>query len=112
MTRDEETRICGIYEQIACLTATMLESARSAQWERLIELEAECKQLFASLMPLDAGAQPSARYVRRKSLLIRQILADDAEIRKLVEPWVAELGEWLGHSGRSQRLQTAYSAPH
>lgn len=98
------------YERIAELTAAMLAAARESQWEELIVLENECKTVFASLVETAQAPLATPEQMRRKAALIQQVLADDAEIRKLVEPWVAELGQWLGSSSRSNRLQDTYSA--
>ena len=101
---------CIAYERIAGLTAAMLEAARASQWELLLDLENECCAAFTHLVNAAPAAAATPEIARRKTMLIRQILADDAEIRNLVEPWMAELGQWLGVSSRSHRLHDAYSA--
>jgi hypothetical protein len=52
----------------------------------LTTLEHECCGLFAPLVEHDRQPPAGAEYVRRKAELIRDILADDAQIRLLVEP--------------------------
>lgn len=104
------TADCIAYEHIAGLTAAMLAAARASEWEALLELENECRAAFAQLATTGTAAATTPEIARRKAMLIRQVLADDAEIRNLVEPWVAELGQWLGVSSRSHRLHNAYSA--
>ncbi len=99
---------CAPYERIAQLTSEMLVAARHQQWEHLIELEHACKNAFAGLTSAPNTAPTSPAYAQRKAALIRQVLAHDAEIRKLVEPWVAKLGSWLGTPDQSQRLHDAY----
>jgi hypothetical protein len=42
--------------------------------------------------------------------LIRGVLDDDAEIRLLVEPWLAQLADLIGHTGHQRRLSQAYRA--
>lgn len=98
---------CVAYERIAGITAAMLAAARASQWDALLELENECRAAFAQLSNAGPASPDDAQ---RKALLIRQVLADDAEIRHLVEPWLAELGQWLGVNSRSHRLHSAYSA--
>jgi len=105
-----ENDSCTVYERIAGLTAAMLEAARAAQWERLLQLEDECREVFSGLTAVPGSPPPTPEVQRRKAALIRQVLADDAEIRKLVEPWVAELGQWLGVNTRNHRLRDTYSA--
>ncbi|MDP1673631.1 MAG: flagellar protein FliT [Burkholderiales bacterium] len=101
---------CIAYERIADLTAAMLEAARAAQWDRLLQLEDECREVFSGLTTVLDSPSSAPGAQRRKAALIQQVLADDAEIRKLVEPWVAELGQWLGVNTRNHRLRDTYSA--
>jgi flagellar protein FliT len=101
---------CEAYERVAQLTAAMLTAARASRWEELIALEAECKAVFAAIVNAPADPDGSPALARRKAELIQQVLADDAEIRTLVEPWMAELSQWLGTRGRTQRLHHAYGA--
>lgn len=100
---------CAVYERIARLTGEMLAAARRQQWEELIALERACKDAFAELAKVPDITAPPPEVTQRKIALIRQVLADDAEIRSLVEPWVAELGQWLGTANRSQQLRSAYT---
>ena len=101
---------CIVYERIAGLTAAMLEAGRAAQWDLLLQLEEECREVFSGLTSdtVRPASTPDAQ--QSKAALIRQVLADDAEIRRLVEPWVAELGQWLGVNTRNHRLRDAYSS--
>lgn len=99
------------YEFIAQLTAEMLAAARAECWEQLIGIEASCREIFERLIA-EEDAQPSnhtPEVLSRKAVLIRQILADDAAIRCLVEPRLNELDRWLGGSSRSRLLKNVYS---
>ncbi len=100
---------CAAYERIAQLTSEMLAAARCQQWEQLIELEHVCRNAFAGLVDASDAAPATPEVTQRKAALIRQVIANDAEIRSLVEPWIAELGQWLGTADRSQRLHDAYN---
>lgn len=106
---DGVTASCQDYERIAALTAAMLAAARRGEWDELLQLEAECKAVFAALVAAPATAALPPAVARRKAELIQQVLADDAEIRHLVEPWMAELGQWLGSARSSHRLHDAYT---
>lgn len=110
MTQAPAQACTAAYERIARLTAAMLEAARSSQWEALLELETKCKAAFAELVNAEPVLTATPEAARRKAELIRQVLADDAEIRNLVDPWMAELGQWLGVNNRSHRLRDAYSS--
>jgi hypothetical protein len=40
--------------------------------------------------------------------MIRKVLADDAAIRNITEPWLQQLGSMLGANRHSQRLLRTY----
>ena len=46
--------------------------------------------------------------MKREVTLIRKVLADDAEIRRHIEPWTASLQDQLGNARQAQRLLHAY----
>jgi flagellar protein FliT len=101
-------RILAVYEDIAQLTRRMLEAARGGQWDALIELERDCGRRFAHLLSGEPQQPDDADYRNRKAALIRGILDDDAEIRLLVEPWLAQLSMLIGSSRQQSRLHDAY----
>lgn len=100
------------YELVARLTGEMRSAAQSENWELLSQLENSCREIFEQLIATEASSpQPQASQgSARKALLIRQILADDAIIRNLVEPRLTALERWLGGSRRHMQLRDAYGA--
>ena len=106
-----DIEILDTYQDIAAVTGRMLDAARGARWDELIELERDCGALFSRLAQLDAGDAPHGiEFQRRKAELVRRVLDDDAAIRLLVDPWLAELQALLGQAARRQRLDAAYGA--
>lgn len=101
-------QILAQYGEIAQLTRNMLAAARAAEWERLVELERTCSSYFARLFESGAAQPADATFINRKAALIRGILDDDAEIRLLVEPWLAQLSLLIGNTQQQSRLQRAY----
>lgn len=101
-------RILAAYEDIALLTRRMLEAARRSQWDELIELERDCGRRFAHLLNGEPQQPDDAGYRDRKAALIRGILDDDAEIRLLVEPWLAQLSTLIGSTRQQSRLHDTY----
>jgi flagellar protein FliT len=98
------------YESISLLTRQMLTAARGSEWDLLVGLERDCSALFARLFSGEDNRARSADFQRRKARLIRGVLDDDAEIRLLVEPWLAQLADLIGHTGHQRRLSQAYRA--
>lgn len=101
-------RILDIYGSLSTKTGEMLNAARSSDWDRLIELEQDCGTLVDSLRRDDTAPSPGPEYMQRKATLIRKLLADDAEIRRYTEPWMAQLEVYLGSARQENRLQRAY----
>ena len=100
--------ILAAYESISATTGHMLAAAKNGDWDRLVALEHDCRALVDTLRS-DAAAAPLEHDLReRKAEIIRKVLADDAEIRNLTEPWMAELQAFLGSAGRERMLRSAY----
>ena len=100
--------ILQVYEGISDITRRMLDAARGHDWERLAALEKECGVRLQSLLGVEDSLPRDAEYQRRKAALIRRVLDDDAQIRDIVEPWMAKLGELIGSSARQRRLVETY----
>lgn len=110
MTSSEEI---AAYESLCAATGRMLEAARACDWERLCTLERDMSGLVHALSVADAAAgghRPSTDESTRlrKMTLIRQVLADDAAIRDLTEPWLCEIGNLLRTSRANRSLAAAY----
>ena len=97
--------IIAIYEAILTITGRMLKAAQSTDWERLITLEHECRGLTKKLMISDKNKVLSSDLRQRKQEIIQQILADDAEIRTLTQPWMAQLQNILSNPVYKRCLQ-------
>ncbi len=104
---DSEREIM-IYENISHVTRRMLAAARDAEWDTLIGLEKECSTHFARLLADEDNPPRDAAHQRRKAALIRDVLDDDARIRLLAEPWLAQLSALLDNAGRQRQLQHTY----
>ena len=101
--------VLNIYGSVADKTGQMLDAARNSDWERLVELEKDCRALIETLKRVDdPAAQPDAHYVQRKTEIIRKVLADDVEIRKHTEPWMEKLQAILGSARQMRKLERAY----
>jgi flagellar protein FliT len=108
MTTMNGDHILAIYESIARLTQLMLAAARAKQWDLLVDLEKDCSAQFARLFSGDDNRPRDAGFQRRKTDLICRVLDDDAEIRLMVEPWLADLSALIGNTHQQQRLGQAY----
>ena len=103
--------VLRIYGTVSVKTSQMLDAAQRGDWDRLVELETECRALIDTLKHADEGpSPPGPDYIERKAELIRKVLADDVEIRKHTEPWMERLQALLGSARQMHKLERAYGA--
>lgn len=103
-----EQQILSCYEALAGASARMLEATLEQKLDELVQAEAERSELIARLRHLESGCQPNADLMRRKMVFIRKVLADDARIRELTQPWLATLKRLLGGAANEKNLQRIY----
>lgn len=88
------------YESLATKSQAMLEAARRNDWQAVIAIERDCDQLMRRLhcadntVPLDQNARA------RRAELMHRIVATDAAVREISQPWANPLARRLGLSGR------------
>ena len=89
-------------ERMSELSAHMVSAARDNDWDRLVELEQDVSSLRDRMAANDRQAVAlTAAQRARKVMLIQQILADDAEVRRHVEPWMEHVRVFLGRVSAS-----------
>ncbi len=98
------------YEAIAAVSSRMLSAARDALWNELMELQEEYRALVDALRDVDAGISLDEHDRLRKYDLIRQILADDAAIRDLLNPSVARLSAFFSARRPAHVLKELFGA--
>ncbi|MDQ7990742.1 MAG: flagellar protein FliT [Candidatus Dactylopiibacterium sp.] len=99
------------YESMSELSGKMAAAARANDWPELERLEHELSALRDRLRIIDPpsyqAALPEAER-QRKVVLIRQILAEDREIRAHVQPWMESVRGMLSSGTRQRALNSAY----
>ena len=104
----DNTQILAAYRSISQLTGYMADAARGGDWDRLVELE----QRYGALVQTLKSAEPTPLaldMLQQKTKLIRKILADDAEVRALTEPWIGRLQALLSGATREHSVHKAYN---
>ena len=97
------------YQLLSGITGRMREAAAGGDWDRLIELEKECKRKVEDIKPRDiVPSNPDER--AQKIALLKKILADDADIRNRTETWMEQLQRIMQSTRSEQRLQQSYLA--
>lgn len=106
MTPQHEVMYC--YEQIAPLTGRMLALARAGDWDGMLLLGQQFRSFVERLKDIEMDKPLDASQLARKQSLLSRILADDAEIRDIITPELAQLSSLLGNMHRQQHLNHAY----
>jgi flagellar protein FliT len=89
------TLVLNYYQAIEKASHDMLEAARSGDWDQVLKLEGACVVLIAQLKHSAAGQTLGGDEAQFKSRIMQRILVNDAQIRRLAEPWLDELDDLL-----------------
>lgn len=83
------TEVLSMYENIAGLSNQMAAAARLGDWDGLSKLEDQC----ASAARATATGVPALNGAPRlrKIDLLKQILANDRDIRDMTDPWMNQV---------------------
>ena len=111
MTAADTECLLATYDSLSRTTGHMLAAAQHGDWEQLVSLEKDCADLVARLSSLEAEDPLPESLQGRKAALIRKVLADDAAIRHITEPWIQRLETMLGANRHEQRLLQTYGPP-
>ena len=78
------------YKAIEDSSAKMLEAARHRDWDEVVRYEGACAVLIEQLRyrSQDQDLEPEQR--KEKTRIMQRILRNDAQIRILAEPWLAQ----------------------
>jgi len=77
------------YRAIEGASRQMLEAAQSDDWDALVRLEGACAVLIEQLRFNSRTEELPAEHRAEKLGIMQRILANDAQIRYLAEPWMA-----------------------
>jgi flagellar protein FliT len=83
------SEVLSMYENIAGLTNQMAAAARLGDWDGLSKLETDCATEARAASTGVAALSGAPRL--RKIDLLKQILANDREIRDLADPWMNQI---------------------
>jgi len=111
VTAADTQRLLSTYECLARTTGHMLNAAQSGDWDKLVGLEKHCADLVARMSELESEDSLPETLRSHKAQMIRKVLADDAAIRNITEPWLQQLGTMLGTNRHEQRLLRTYGPP-
>ena len=88
------------YQQLSDLSGAMLEAARRGDWDTVTSTERLCARVIGDLRRQPEQGPITETEHDERLRLLRKILADDAEVRDLAQPWMRELGRIIKGSRR------------
>lgn len=101
LTEEEAVSLLYYYEAIERASHDMLEAAQAGNWDVVVKLEGACAVLIARLKQAASTMPLSSDELQLKTRIMQRILANDAQIRNLAEPWMSDLGRLV--SGQEHR---------
>jgi len=102
--------VLSLYESVAEVTHQMLLAAQQQDWDKLGELEKYCGRYVEKLKTFEELEPLTGEAYARKLASIKQILADDREIRNLMAPWMVKLNSMLNNSHTEHKSPRAYGS--
>ena len=82
--------LMDLYRAIEDSSSKMLEAAKSQDWNSVVQHEGTCAVLIEQLRYSAKRKQLAAEHRREKARIMQRILHNDAQIRILAEPWLAQ----------------------
>lgn len=105
---DAQQVLIAAYEALLSRSSRMLDSARAADWETLVDQETEYVVQVEHLGRLDAELPLDDERVARKAELLERILDQDLEIRQRLIERRDELDRLIGSSRQQLALSRTY----
>jgi len=85
------TPLLNCYEAIEQASRDMLNAARDGNWDHVLKLEGACALLISQLKQSAAVKPLGDNEMQLKSRIMQRIVVNDAEIRRLAEPWLDDI---------------------
>ena len=104
----EITRLIGLYTAIERASDDMLSAALQSDWEAVNTVQAQCALLIDQVRRLNARVVLSRKDQSAKMKLMRQIVQNEAHVRRLAYPWTERFDSMVfGNSPSSGESQQA-----
>jgi flagellar protein FliT len=103
---DVPSRMLRFYAALEYASEEMLVAARAGDWDAVCRLEGACSVIIARLRALSSGETMRGNEQGERMRILRGILANDAEIRRIAQPLPAFL-DVPAHAGLMAMSSTA-----
>jgi len=88
-------------EKVANISGAMLDAARRGEWDEVERLTSFAGIFINEVRVLSIGLTLTAEERKLKLVCMQRILANEAKIRDLSEPWLKRVARWLPGAGNA-----------
>lgn len=96
----EISRLIGFYLSIERASKDMLEAALDSDWDRVASIQEHCSVLIDQVRRLNGRVVLSRNEQRAKLRIVRQIVQNEAQVRRLAYPWTERYDHLVFGPGR------------
>ena len=86
MSLTSDSALLRHYAALDCASEEMLQAARAGDWDSVCRLEGACAVVIAQLRRMTQHQALQAHEQAERMRILRAILANDAEIRRICQP--------------------------
>ncbi|RWR03901.1 flagellar biosynthesis protein FliT [[Pantoea] beijingensis] len=105
---DAAPHLLVIYQQLLVLSQTMLRLAAENKWDELIDMEVHYISAVETLSDVTQQHPVSLHTQEQLRPVLRHILDNEAEVKRLLQLRMDELVSLIGHSNRHKAMNSAY----
>ena len=99
-----------VYQQLLDLSHGMLRHAAQGEWDELISREMEYVSAVENLAQSTDAASPSTQTQEQLRPVLRHILDNENEVKRLLQARMDELASLVGQNTRQKTVMSAYSS--
>lgn len=100
--------LLAVYQQLLELSQGMLRLASEGSWDELIKKETEYVRAVQRLAQASETASLSGQTLAQLRPVLRHILDNENEVKRLLQARMVELSSLVGQSSRQKSVMSAY----
>ncbi|NYS28793.1 MULTISPECIES: flagella biosynthesis regulatory protein FliT [unclassified Pantoea] len=99
-----------VYHKLLDLSHGMLRHAEQGEWDELISREMEYVSAVQNLAESTDAVSPSSQTQEQLRPVLRRILDNECEVKRLLQARMDELASLVGQNTRQKSVMSAYSS--
>ncbi len=101
-------QLITIYQQLLDLSQQMLRFAAEGEWDDLIKKEVDYVSAVQRLARSTEAASPSVQAQEQLRPVLRHMLGNESEVKRLLKLRMDELTQLVGQSSKQKSVMSAY----